>query len=85
VLSGITPAVLGTADLRPDPPEDVGGGATQVVYRTTDDGVHRTGWVRVVPAGDSVLAVRLTAPGGNSEGVSAQLFDTMADAVTPAG
>ena len=33
------------------------------IYRTTDDGVHRTGWVRVVPAGDSVLAVRLTAPG----------------------
>ena len=54
------------------------------VDQTTDDGVHRTGWVRVVPDGDGVLAVRLTAPGGNSENVSAELFDTMADAVTPA-
>jgi hypothetical protein len=68
-----------------EPPQDLGGGATQLVYRTTDDGVHRTGWLRVLPASDSVLAVRLTAPGGNSESVSAQLFDVVADAVTPAG
>jgi hypothetical protein len=84
VLSGLTPTALGTADLKPDPPEDLGGGATQVVFRTTDDGVHRTGWLRVVPAGEGVLAVRLTAPGGNSESVSARLFDVVADAVSPA-
>ena len=69
----------------PDPPQDLGGGTTQVVYRTSDDGVHRTGWLRVLPARDGVLAVRLTAPGGNSESVSARLFDVVADAVTPAG
>ena len=28
------------------PPQDLGGGSTQVVYRTSDDGVHRTGWLR---------------------------------------
>jgi hypothetical protein len=54
------------------------------VYRTADDGVHRTGWLRVVPVADGVLAVRLTAPGGSSESVSAQLFDVVADAVGPA-
>lgn len=78
-------SALTDAGVAPDPPEDLGGGATQVVYRTSDDGVHRTGWLRVLPAGDGVLAVRLTAPGGNSEDVSAQLFDVVADAVTPAG
>ena len=85
VMSGITAAALDTADLRPDPPQDLGGGTTQVVYRTSDDGVHRTAWLRVLPARDGVLAVRLTAPGGHSEGISAQLFDVVADAVTPAG
>ena len=50
VMSGITAAALDTADLRPDPPQDLGGGATQVVYRTPDDGVHRTAWLRVLPA-----------------------------------
>jgi hypothetical protein len=72
-------------DLQPEPPQDLDGGATQVVYRTTDDGVRRTGWLRVLPAGDGVLAVRLTAPGGHSESVSAELFDVVADAVAPAG
>ena len=38
----------------------------------------------MLPARDGVLAVRLTAPGGNSESVSARLFDIVADAVTPA-
>ena len=84
VMAGLTAAALGTADLRPDPPQALDGGATQVVYRTADDGVHRTGWLRVVPATDGVLAVRLTAPGGSSESVSAQLFDVVADAVSPA-
>jgi hypothetical protein len=71
--------------MQPEPPQDLGGGATQVVYRTTDDGVHRTGWIRVLPAGAGVLAVRLTAPGGHSEEVSRQLFDAVADKVAPAG
>ncbi len=85
VMAGLTPAALGTADLRPDPPQALEGGATQVVYRTADDGLHRTGWLRVVPVADGgVLAVRLTAPGGSSEIVSAQLFDVVADAVGPA-
>ena len=35
VMSGITAAALDTADLRPDPPQDLGGGTTQVVYRTS--------------------------------------------------
>ena len=85
VMSGITAGALDTADLRPDPPQDLGGGTTQVVYRTSDDGVHRTAWLRVLPARDGVLAVRLTAPGGHSEATSARLFDVVADAVTPAG
>ena len=85
VMAGLTAAALGTADLRPDPPQALDGGATQVVYRTADDGVHRTGWLRVVPVADGgVLAVRLTAPGGSSESVSARLFDVVADAVGPA-
>jgi serine/threonine protein kinase len=79
VLSAIGP------DLHPEPPQDLGGGATQVVYRTTDDGVQRTGWLRVLPAGDGVLAVRLTAPGGRSEELSRQLFEVVAGQVTPAG
>jgi hypothetical protein len=78
-------STLTGAGVEPDPPEDLGDGATQVVYRTSDDGVRRTGWLRVLPARDGVLAVRLTAPGGNSEGLSAELFDVVADAVTPAG
>jgi serine/threonine protein kinase len=80
VMSAIT-----SGDVQPEPPQDLGGGATQVVYRTTDDGVHRTGWLRVLPAGDGVLAVRLTAPGGHSEDLSRQLFDVVAGQVTPAG
>lgn len=85
VLAGLTAAALDTADLRPDPPQALDGGATQVVYRTADDdGVHRTGWLRIVPVADGVLAVRLTAPGGSSESVSAELFDVVADAVGPA-
>lgn len=84
VLAGLTAAALGTADLRPDPPQTLDDGATQVVYRTADDGVHRTGWLRVLPVDDGVLAVRLTAPGGRSESVSAGLFDVVADAVEPA-
>ena len=79
VMSAVT-----DAGLQPEPPQDLGGGATQVVYRTSDDGAHRTNWLRVVPAGDGVLAVRLTAPGGHSEGVSAGLFDVVAGKVAPA-
>ena len=85
VMSAVTATALDTADLRPDPPQDLGGGTTQVVYRTSDDGVHRTAWLRVLPARDGVLAVRLTAPGGHSEGISARLFAVVADTVTPAG
>ena len=55
--------------------------ATQMVFRTVDRGLPRTGWVRVLPARDGVLAVRLTAPGGSSESVSARLFDAVASQV----
>jgi eukaryotic-like serine/threonine-protein kinase len=86
VAHGLTPAALGAAEVQVDPREPVPGtDATQLVYRTTDSGLHRTGWVRLLPAGDGVLAVRLTAPGGSSEAVSAKLFDVVASKVTPAG
>jgi hypothetical protein len=78
-------STIAGGDVESEPTQDLGGGTTQVVYRTTDDGVHRTGWLRVLPARDGVLAVRLTAPGGNSEPVSAELFDIVADQVTRAG
>jgi eukaryotic-like serine/threonine-protein kinase len=84
VADGLTPEALGAADVTVDPRQPVPGTeATQLVYRTDDGGLRRTGWVRVLPAGDGVLAVRLTAPGGSSEGVSARLFDAVANQVTP--
>jgi hypothetical protein len=85
VAGGLTPEALGTAEVRVDPRQPVPGtDATQLVYRTVDDGLPRTGWVRVLPAGDGVLAVELTAPGGSSEEVSARLFEVVASRVTPA-
>src|SRR6185312_1838596 len=45
-----------------------GTDATQLVFRTVERGLHRAGWVPVLPTGNGVLAVRLTAPGGSSEG-----------------
>ena len=83
-VAEVMSAVAG-ADVQPEAQQDLGGGTTQVVYRTSgDDGGRRTGWLRVLPAGDGVLAVRLMAPAGHSESVSARLFDVVADAVTPA-
>ena len=84
ITGGLTPDALGTADVQVDPRQPVPGtDATQLVYRTADGGLRRTGWVRVLPAGEGVLAVRLTAPGGSSEGVSARLFDAVASQVAP--
>jgi serine/threonine protein kinase len=84
VADGLTPEALGAADVQVDPRQPVPGTeATQLVYRTDDDGLRRTGWVRVLPAREGVLAVRLTAPGGSSEGVSARLFDAVANQVAP--
>ena len=84
VAGGLTPEALGVAEVAVDPQQPVPGtGATQLVYRTADAGLHRTVWVRVVPTPDGVLAVRLAAPGGRSEGVSAELFDAVADRVIP--
>jgi hypothetical protein len=87
VTGALTAAALGVADVQVGPRERVAGtDATQVVYRTSnDDGLHRTGWLRLLPAGDGVLAVRLTAPGGSSETVSARLFEVLAGGVAPAG
>jgi len=83
-VAEVMSAVAG-ADVQPEAQQDLGGGTTQVVYRTSgDDGGRRTGWLRVLPAADGVLAVRLMAPAGHSESVSARLFDVVADAVTPA-
>jgi len=83
-VAEVMSAVAG-ADVQPEAQQDLGDGTTQVVYRTSgDDGGRRTGWLRVLPAGDGVLAVRLMAPAGHSESVSARLFDVVADAVTPA-
>jgi serine/threonine protein kinase len=86
VTQGLSPESLGTAQVQVDPRQPVPGtDATQVVFRTVDGGLHRTGWVRVLPAGTGVLAVRLTAPGGSSEAVSARLFDVVANQVAPTG
>jgi hypothetical protein len=86
VAGGITPEALGTSDVQVDPRRPVPGtDATQLVFRTTDGGLPRTGWVRVLPVGDGVLAVRLEAPGGSSESVSERLFDAVASQVAPTG
>jgi hypothetical protein len=84
VAGTITPEALGTADVQVDPRRPVPGtDATQLVFRTVDGGLPRTGWVRVLPAQQGVLAVRLEAPGGSSEKVSARLFDAVASQVAP--
>jgi serine/threonine protein kinase len=85
VTGGLTAEALGVAEVQVGPRERVADtAATQVVYRTSDDaGRHRTGWLRLLPAGDGVLVVRLTAPGGSSEGVSARLFEVLASGVAP--
>jgi uncharacterized membrane protein len=84
VAGELTPEALGAAEVQVDPRQPVPGtDATQLVYRTEDGTLRRTGWVRMLPAGDGVLAVRLTAPGGSSEAVSARLFDAVASQVTP--
>ncbi len=86
VAGGITPESLGTSEVQVDPRRPVPGtDATQLVFRTVDGGLPRTGWVRVLPARDGVLAVRLEAPGGNSESVSERLFDAVASQVAPTG
>jgi hypothetical protein len=82
VVDGLT--APGSANLQVDPQQPVvGSSGTQLVYRTADGGPPRTGWLRVVPTGDGVLVVRLNAPGGSSEDVSAELFDAVADTVAP--
>ena len=82
VTNGLTPASLGAAQVQVDARQPVPGtDATQLVFRTEENGRRRTGWVRVLPTGKGVLAVRLTAPGGSSEGVSARLFDAVASQV----
>jgi hypothetical protein len=84
VAGSLTPDALGTAEVRVDPREPVPGtDATQIVYRTVDGDLPRTGWIRVLPVGDGVLTVELTAPGGRSESVSAELFDVVASQVAP--
>ena len=86
VAGTITPEALGTADVQVDPRRPVPGtDATQLVFRTVDGGLPRTGWVRVLPAQKGVLAVRLEAPGGSSESVSERLFDAVASQVAPTG
>jgi eukaryotic-like serine/threonine-protein kinase len=86
VANGLTAQALGVAAVQVDPRQPVPGTeATQLVYRTTSGGVHRTGWLRVLPTADGVLAVRMTAPGGSSEPVSERLFDAVASQVAPTG
>jgi hypothetical protein len=86
VAGTITPEALGTTDVQVDERRPVPGtDATEMVFRTVDGGLPRTGWVRVLPAGDGVLAVRLEAPGGSSERVSERLFDAVASQVSPVG
>ena len=82
VADGLTPASFGAAQVQVDARQPVPGTeATQMVFRTEGNGQRRTGWVRVLPTGKGVLAVRLTAPSGSSEGVSARLFDVVASQV----
>ena len=86
VAGGLTPQALGAPQVDVAARQPVPGtDATQVVYRTVDGALRRTGWVRMLPTGNGVLAVRLTAPGGNSEAVSARLFDVVANQVAPTG
>jgi eukaryotic-like serine/threonine-protein kinase len=84
VVGGLSAEALDTEDVEVGQRQPVpGSSGTQLIYRTTDDGLRRTGWLRMVPTRDGVLAVRLTTPGGNSEDVSAELFDVVADTVAP--
>jgi serine/threonine protein kinase len=84
VVGSLTAETLGTEDVQVGQRQPVpGSSGTQLVYRTKDDGLRRTGWLRMVPARDGVLAVRLSAPGGRSEDVSAELFEVVADTVSP--
>jgi len=63
-----------------DPPAPPG--ASQLVHRTAAGGA-RTSWLRILPAADGVWVVRLTAPGGNTEAVSAGLFERLAGGFVP--
>ena len=86
VTRGLTPESLGAAQVQVDPRQSVPGtDASQVTFRTADGGLRRSGWVRMLPTANGVLAVRLTAPGGSSEAVSARLFDVVANQVAPTG
>ena len=85
-VRSVDDVTAGLANAQVGPPQPVPGSeATQVVFRTTEGERHRTGWLRFVPAGDGVLAVRLTAPGGSSENVTAELFEIVAGRISPAG
>ncbi|MGQ0576602.1 MAG: serine/threonine-protein kinase [Pseudonocardia sp.] len=81
VIGGL-PGVLGAGVVGPlDGVAPAGG--SQLVHRSAT-GSARTTWVRVLPEPDgSAWVVRLTAPGGSSEPVSAALFTRLADGFVP--
>ena len=82
-VTGGLPGVLGAGvegPLDTDPPAPPG--ASQLVHRTAAGGA-RTSWLRILPAADGVWVVRLTAPGGNTEAVSAGLFERLAGGFVP--
>ncbi|MGD9530118.1 serine/threonine-protein kinase [Pseudonocardia sp.] len=81
-VTGGLPGVLGPGAVvplvtaTPAPP-----GSTEFVHRAP-----RTSWLRILPAADGgVWVVRLTAPGGSTEGISQALFERLAGGFGPVG
>ncbi|HVL82863.1 MAG TPA: serine/threonine-protein kinase [Pseudonocardia sp.] len=82
-VRGLAAEELGVDTVEVTPGEPAAGG-TQLGYRTTEGPLRRTSWLRVVPTADGAWTVRLTVPSDRAEGVSAELFDVLADRFAPA-
>ncbi|MHA6792842.1 protein kinase domain-containing protein [Pseudonocardia bannensis] len=88
VATGLTATGLGVDGVEfapPDPKAAIRSGQQELSYRTEEGSLHRTTWLRVVPAADGVWAVRLTVPADRSDSTSADLFTALATGFTPNG
>ncbi|WP_308259154.1 serine/threonine-protein kinase [Pseudonocardia sp. H11422] len=86
VATGLTAAGLGVDGVEFDPPEPAAAlrsGLQEIGYRTEEGSLHRTSWLRVVPAVDGVWTVRLTVPTGRADSTSADLFSALATGFAP--
>ncbi|MFC5992775.1 protein kinase [Pseudonocardia hispaniensis] len=86
VLDSLTADQLGADEVVVEPAEPVAGaaeGTQELSYRTTVGSVQQRTWLRMVPEGGGVWAIRLTVPAGHGETISADLFDTIVAGFTP--